>query len=98
MTPAGIGMISYPWKLPVTPGFTMPPLYGVELLHAPGLMGVANGSPAGAGVTNVPSLNCSTTTRAPFWLNTEKNLVKWSVAQSFPHEPESASFVVVNGP
>ena len=65
MTPAGIGMISYPWKLPVIPGDTMPPSYGVLLLHAPGLIGVADGSPVGAGVTKVPSLNCSTTTIEP---------------------------------
>src|SRR5437867_11072110 len=74
------GIMKYPCKLPVTPGFTMP--WGVTLFwQAPGL-GFRGGD---EGVTKLPSLNCSTTRNVPFvFLLTVKCRSNVSFAQSFP--------------
>src|SRR5258706_14691095 len=77
------GIMKYPCKLPVTPLFTIP--WGVALFwQAPGL-GFRTGGESDAGVTKLPSLNCSTTRNVPFvFILTVKCRSNISFAQSFP--------------
>src|SRR5437773_5615824 len=86
VSPVPSGMINYPSKLPVTPAFTTPA--GGPFWQAPGLKFTTGESDAG--VTKLPSLNCSTTRNVPsgFFL-TVKCRSNVSFAQSFPQVPES---------
>src|SRR6266568_5432758 len=73
------GIMKYPCKLPVTPLFTMP--WGMLFWQAPGLK--FTGGESDAGVTKLPSLNCSTTKNVPFvFLRTVNCRSNVSVAQS----------------
>src|SRR5437016_11477194 len=89
------GIMKYPCKLPVTPLFTIP--WGVALFwQAPGLK--FTGGESDAGVTKLPSLNCSTTRNVPFvFILTVKCRSNVSFAQSFPQVPESVE-VLLYGP
>src|SRR2546422_3745845 len=90
--PSGTLIMKKPCISPVIPSFTVPP-GGFSGWHAPGLgpFGVRSGSSTGAGVTKLPSLNCSTIddTEPPEPGNTVKCRSNVSVAQSFPQVPES---------
>src|SRR5260370_13766973 len=91
------GIMKYPCKLPVTPLFTMP--WGAMLFwQAPGL-GLIRGGESNAGVTKLPSLNCSTTKNVPFvFLLTLKCRSTVSFPQSFPHAPHSVYLLIAHGP
>lgn len=95
ISPFGSGIMKYPCKPPVTPLDTMP--WGVALFwQAPGLKFKSGESDAG--VTKLPSLNCSTTRNVPFvFLLTVKWRSNVSFAQSFPQVPESVE-VLLYGP
>src|SRR6266536_904980 len=85
------GMMKYPSKLPITPAFTMPWVTGL-VWQPPGL-GFTGGE-SDAGVTKLPSLNCSTTRNvlSGFFL-TVKCRSNVSFAQSFPQVPESVDML-----
>ena len=82
-------IVKDPSILPVTPAATNPPGLVSQL---PGL--------GPASVTKLPSLNCSVTSKVPSALGvvlTRKNRSNVSLAQKFPHVPESGD-VLSNGP
>src|SRR2546425_11437220 len=89
------GIMKYPCKLPLTPLFTIP-WGGGPFWQAPGLK--FRGGESDAGVTKLPSLNCSTTRNVPFvFILTVKCRSNVSFAQSFPQVPESVE-VLLYGP